>query len=427
MEKFDVIVVGAGLAGLAAAFTLAERGVEVLVLERGDYPGAKNVSGGRLYLNPVRGLFPGLFDQAPLERFIVHEGLALFARNRSITVDYVGGEFRREPHQSWSVLRSKFDRWLAEQVEAKGAMLMSKVRVDGLIRNKGRVSGVVAAGDELLADVVIACDGAVSLLSEKAGLRSTVHTKDFALGIKEVIKLDSAAINERFNLEGNEGTARLYAGEVTHGRFGGGFLYTNLESVSLGIVVGIEDLLKDETLEAPALLDDFKKRPEVAPLIRGGETLEYSAHLIPEGGFKSLSRLYGDGILAAGDAAGFALNTGFTVRGMEYALATGRMAALAVLKAKESGDFGADRLAVYRDLLEQSFVWKDFRNFQEAPRVIANPRFFAHYPEWVGEIFRDLYAVTDGPKERLYPTIRKHLTLGEIWSLFKDLKEVMKI
>jgi len=428
MDKFDVIIAGAGLAGLGAAYTLAGRGLEVLVLERGDYPGAKNITGGRLYVNPVRDLFPGLFEKAPLERFITHEGITLMARERSVTLDYSGSELRREPPQSYSVLRAKFDRWLAGQVEEKGIMLLPKTRVDDIIRNNGQIAGVVAGGDELLADVVIACDGVLSLLSEKAGLRSPGSPHDFALGIKEVIALDPGLINDRFNLDGNEGAARLFVGEVTHGKFGGGFLYTNRDSISLGIVVGIEDAMDNKyPIDVPDLLEAFKSRPEIAPLIEGGSTAEYSAHIIPEGGLKALGSLYGNGILVAGDAAGLALNIGFTVRGMEYALASGCFAAQAILKAKEAGNFNAGTLSIYKRLLEENFVLQDVSNFQETPAVVANPRFFSHYPELVGNLMKDIYAVPAGPKEKIYPTIRKHLTLGELWSMIKDMREVMKI
>ena len=428
MEKFDVIIAGSGLAGLAAAYTLSGKGVEALVLERGDYPGAKNVTGGRLYVNPVRDLFPELWNGAPLERFITHEGATLMAKERSVTVDYSGSELRAEPHQSYSILRAKFDRWLAEQAEARGAILLTKVRVDDVIKEKGGIAGVLAGGDELRADVVIACDGVLSLIPEKAGLRSSGLPHDYALGIKEVIALDSGIINDRFNLEGNEGAARLFVGEVTQGRFGGGFLYTNRESISLGIVIGIQDLLGDgAAMDVPALLESFKQRSEIAPLIRGGATVEYAAHVIPEGGFRALSHLYGNGILVAGDAAGLALNIGFTVRGMEYALASGYFAAQTVLKARETGNFSTKTLSLYKRLLEESFVLKDFKNFQETPAVVGNPRFINHYPEMIGDLMREIYAVPAGPKNRLYPTIRKHLTLSEMWSEFKDLREVMKI
>mgnify|MGYP001282095186 CR=1 FL=1 len=285
MEKFDVIVVGAGLAGLAAAYTLAQDGLEVLVLEKGDYPGAKNVTGGRLYLNPVRDLFPGLWDKAPLERHIVHEEVALMAKERSLTMSYAGDELRAQPFASYSILRAKFDRWFAQQAEKKGAMLINKSRVDELIMENGKVIGVRAGGDELGADVVIAADGVLSFTAEKAGLRKAHDPKHFAVGFKEVIEMDPGVIEDRFGLEGDEGAARLFMGEVTKGKFGGGFLYTNKTSLSLGIVVGIRDLVDaPPAIQAPQLLDDFKLRPEIARLIRGGETIEYSAHVIPEGG-----------------------------------------------------------------------------------------------------------------------------------------------
>lgn len=428
MEKFDVIIVGAGLAGLGAAHTLAGCGLEVLVLERGDYPGAKNVTGGRLYVNPIRDLFPGLWETAPLERFIVHEGITLMAKDRTVALDYSGNELRAEPHQSYSVLRSKFDRWLAEQAEEKGIMLLPKTRVDDVIKENGGIAGVVAGGDELFADAVIACDGVLSLLPEKAGLRSPGSPHDYAVGIKEVITLDSSQINARFNLEGNEGVARLFAGEVTQGKFGGGFLYTNKDSISLGLVIGIRDAMEENpSIEVPTLLDAFKTRPEIASLIEGGTTVEYAAHVIPEGGFRAMSPLYGNGVLVAGDAAGLALNIGFTVRGMEYALASGHFAAKAVLKAREAGDFSAATLSVYERLLQESFVLKDLENFREAPSALSNPRFFRHYPEWIGNLMRDIYAVPAGPKDKLYPTLKKHMPLGEMWPLLKDLREVMKV
>ena len=428
MEKFDVIIVGAGLAGLGAAYTLAGQNMEVLVLERGDYPGAKNVTGGRIYLNPVRDLFPDLWKEAPWERFIVHEEVTLMAREQSVTVDYSGDELRQEPHQSYSILRARFDRWFAEQVEAKGAMILPRVRVENVIRENGKIAGVLAGGDELRADVVIACDGVLSLLAEQAGLHPPETVHNYAVGIKEVIALDAEKINDRFRLQGNEGAARLFIGEVTKGMFGGGFLYTNKESVSLGIVIGIEDMMENgDSPDIPALVDLFKARPEIACLIRGGTTVEYAAHLIPEGGFNALHPLYGDGILVAGDAAGFALNMGFTVRGMEYALASGYYAARAVLQAKEAGCFDADTLSEYGRLLKESFVLKDFQNFQATPAFVSNPRFFSHYPELTGKILRDIYCIPTGSKKRLYPTIRKYLGLGEMWTMFKDFREVRKI
>ncbi|HPF21330.1 MAG TPA: electron transfer flavoprotein, partial [Syntrophomonas sp.] len=326
-----------------------------------------------------------------------------------------------------SILRGKFDKNFAKVTERKGVSMVTKSRVDDLIIENGKVEGVMAGEDALTANIVIACDGVLSLLAEKAGLRKPGLDKDHAVGFKEIIELDRTVLEDRFNLEGDEGAARLYMGEVTRGKFGGGFLYTNKESISLGIVVGIKDLMEEPLVQAPDLLDAFKQRPEVARLIKGGQTSEYSAHVIPEGGLHSMGKLYGEGILIAGDAAGFSMNIGVTVRGMEYAMATGYYAAQAAIKAKEAGSYNAATLAVYEKLLSESFVMKDFQSFKEAPHALDNPRFFNRYPQLAGDIMRDLYAVPNGPKERIYPTMMKYIKFNEMFAFLKDFWGVRKI
>ena len=259
-------------------------------------------------------------------------------------------------------------------------------------------------------------------------MRKPGKPKDHAVGFKEVIELDSDIIENRFNLEANQGAARLYMGEVTQGKFGGGFLYTNKESLSLGIVVGIQALMEEEPrIAAPDMLDLFKQRPEVACLIKDGQTVEYSAHVIPEGGYNSLTKLYGNGILVAGDAAGFSMNIGVTVRGMEYAMASGYYAAQAVLQAQNRQDYSAAALSVYEQLLNDSFVMKDFKTFQNAPEALDHKRFFTHYPKLAGDIMQELYYVPAGPKQRIYPSIKKHLPFKELWAMLKDFRKVKKL
>ncbi|MCX7816418.1 MAG: hypothetical protein N2317_02750, partial [Syntrophales bacterium] len=282
--------------------------------------------------------------------------------------------------------------------------------------------------DELRADVVMACDGVLSVIAEKAGIGKEAHVRSFAIGVKEVIKLDEGTINERFNLKGLDGAAHLYIGDVTQGRFGGGFLYTNRDSLSLGIVLGLgvaeEDVLD---FDIPSLLEDFKLSPAVAPLIKGGTTVEYAAHLIPEGGFWGLGRLFGDGIIVAGDAAGFALNLGFTVRGMEFAMASGCLAAKAFLEARKKGRFDADALSCYRELLENSFIMKDFKRFRNSARVVMNPRFFTYYPEKLTQIAREMYTVSETGNVRLFDLVRKHFTWRDLWMVARDVRDFMKM
>ncbi len=429
MDKVDVVIVGAGLAGLGCAWGLADSGLQVLVLERGDHPGAKNVTGGRLYLAPIREQFKDLLDGAPFERRVVRETLTLAAKNASTSIDFTTRSFRvGEPH-SVTILRSKFDKWLGEKIAAKGVFIVPKNVVEDLIIENGTVKGVRAMGQEIGADVVVAADGVLSFLAEKSGLRKQREPEHYAVGIKEIIELPREKIEDRFNLMNNEGAARLFVGEVTKGMMGGGFIYTNLESVSIGIVVSLDAALaKKPTVELHKLIDEFKERPEVAALISGGKIAEYSAHSIPEGGFKTQGEIVTDGMILVGDAAGFCLNLGITVRGMEYALASGMYAAEAIKYAYEKADFTKASLATYEKLLRNSFVMKDMETFQHAPQVLANPRIFETYPQAAADILEALFTVPEGAKQRLwktaFPQIRKLLMS---WQGFKDYLKFRKI
>jgi electron transfer flavoprotein-quinone oxidoreductase len=307
-------------------------------------------------------------------------------------------------------------------------MLVTKNRVDNLLKKDGKVVGVLAGGEELGADVVIACDGALSLIAEKAGLRPPGSSHDYAVGFKEVIELPSQAIDDRMGLKPGEGAAQLFLGDLTKGRFGGGFLYTNRSSLSLGLVIRIKDLAEGNSLkEAPLFLDEFKGRPEIAPLIAGGEMVEYSAHLISEAGYAGFIRPFAAGFLVAGDAAGFSLNVGLTVRGMEFAIASGVLAAQAVKQAKEKKDFSATSLSVYQTLLENSFVIKDLKTFQQAPRFLDNPRLFQHYPQMAGDLLQTLFTIGSEPKQKFSTTIREKVSWNEAWEILKDLRKGLKI
>ena len=428
VEKFEVIVIGAGLAGLSAAYALAREGVEVVVIERGDYPGAKNMTGGRLYTRPLQNYLPELWKEAPFERPVANEIVTLVSPGKSLTLRFRSDEFARPPAHSCTVLRGTLDRWLSKKAEEQGAMLVTKNRVDDLLKKDGKVVGVLAGGEELGAEVVIACDGALSLMAEKAGLRSPGSPHDYAVGFKEVIELPSQAIEERFGLKGEDGAAQLFLGDLTRGRFGGGFLYTNRSSLSLGLVIRIKDLAEGNPLrEAPQLLDEFKERPEVAPLVAGGEMVEYSGHVISEAGLSGLIRPFADGLLIAGDAAGFCLNVGLTVRGMEFAIASGVLAAQAVKQAREKKDFSAMSLSAYQTLLENSFVLKDLKTFQHAPAFLDNPRLFQHYPQMVGDLLTSLFTVGPEPKQKFSATLRQKVSWREAGKILKDLRKGLKI
>ena len=134
-----------------------------------------------------------------------------------------------------------------------------------------------------------------------------------------------------------------------------GFLYTNKDSVSVGITLQVENIHKT-SYSVPQMLEEFKNRPEIQALLSGGSLLEYSAHLIPEGGMDMIPNLYGHGVLVAGDAAALCANLGFTLRGMDLAVESGRLAAQTAIAAKEKDDYSAEVLSDYQAALESSFV-----------------------------------------------------------------------
>ncbi len=429
-DKVDVVVIGAGLAGLAAAFFLADAGIETIVIERGDYPGSKNVTGGRLYLNPVRPFFPADFWQdAPFERAVVKEKLSVLAERSSTTVEFVSDTYRGEPRPSYTLLRAKFDQWLADKARDKGALIIPKNKVDDLIIEGGRVAGVKSTEAELVSDVVVAADGALAFVAEKAGMRGTHNPHYNAVGVKEIIELPAKTIQDRFGVGAGEGAAQLFFGSITQGMVGGGFLYTNQDSLSLGMVVGIEALMDHEPrVETPELMEMLKARPEVAPLIEGGNTVEYSAHIIPEGGIRAVPKLVGDGILLAGDAAGLALNMAVTVRGMDFALASGAIAARAIQEAKARNDFSASSLAVYPKMLQDSFVLKDLQTFRSMLDVLDNPRMFRQYPEAITGIFEKMFWIGGEPKAKLSSTVlRQALESFGNFSAIRDALGLLRV
>jgi len=408
MEKVDCIIVGGGLAGLAAAYGLASEGVEVMVLERGNYSGAKNVTGGRLYTSVVRDLYPELWEEAPLERPVVRELITMMADGRQATFEIAADVFGGAKPQSYTVVRAKLDQWLADKVAEKGAMVIPNMRVDALLKEGDKVIGIRAGEDEIGADVTIVAEGVLGLVSEAAGLREKPEAKTHAVGYKEIIELPTGVIEDRWHLNEGEGAAQLFMGSVTKGMMGGGFLYTNKDSVALGIVVGME-WMKDRTddLEAWQLLDQFKELPQIKPLVKDGTVAEYSAHAVPEGGIAKVAKLYGDGYLMTGDAAGLSLNALITVRGMDFAFASGYYAAKAVLQAKKAGDFSAAGLARYEEYLDHSFVLKDMRSSAAIPSIIENPRLFSHYPDAVSQLMQDVFTIGPGPTRRIVPTVFK--------------------
>lgn len=420
-DKFDVIVVGAGLAGCAAAYKLAGEGLQVVVIDRGPYPGSKNLSGGVLYGRILHELIPNYWEEAPVERYIVNDIVTFMTDQASFNVDYKEAGFGKPPFNGFSVLRGKFDRWLGEKAEAAGAMMVPGIRVDKLMRDGGKVIGIVAGEETMLADVVLAADGANSFLAQEAGLRGPFNTGHLAVGVKELIGLPREVIEERFHLSGDEGAAYGVVGFATRGVAGGGFLYTNKESLSVGLVMHLDELM-ERKLKPFDVMEDYLAHPMIAPLIKDGKLLEYGAHLVPEGGVEMMPRLAMDGMLVAGDAAALSVNNGFVVRGMDLAIGSGMLAAETILEARANKDFSAAALGAYQTRLENSFVMKDMRTYMRAPHFMKNPHLYGQIPEMLTGLMHEIYDQDTEPKGHMVPTLMdsaKHSGLS-LFDLAKD-------
>lgn len=428
-EKFDAIVVGAGPAGAAAALTMARAGLQVVLLERGSYPGAKNVMGGVLYSHHTEHLVPEFWKEAPVERHISERRYWLLDDGAVTSVGHKAQRFATEPYNSFTVLRAKFDRWFAEQAEAAGAFLLCDTVATDVIRRDGKVVGVRTGRDDgdLYADAVIAADGVNSLLAKAAGLRGELRSDSVALAVKEIIALPREKIEDRFGLEGDEGTAIEVFGQPTGGLFGTGFIYTNRESLSIGMGVVLSDLVR-AGLKPHDLIESFKANPMVRRLIVGGETKEYMAHLIPEGGYDQVPTLYADGFMVAGDAAG--LVNSVHVEGSNLAMISGKLAGEVAIEAKQRGDFSAAMLSSYKQKLDASFVMKDLAKYRRAPKYFeSHPEVFKLYPSLVNEVLGEFVGVDARTKAEKQKKIMQLLArrrpiwriAGDMWGMWRSL------
>ncbi len=429
MADFDAIVVGAGLAGSVAAYELAKAGKEVLMVERGNFAGAKNMTGGRLYAHSLKKVFPDFEKEAPLERKICHERISLMTGDSNFTVDFSSDAMEDESQASYSVLRGPFDQWLASKAEDAGAEAIYGIPVESLIRDEsGKVCGIKAGEDEITAEVVILCDGVNSLLAQEAVVYSKPPASQIAVGVKEVFELDEQTIDDRLLCNPGEGAAWLFAGDATHGVFGGGFMYTNRTSISLGVVAGIEACASSaNATPVYQMLEDLKNHPAVAPLIKGAKVVEHSGHMVPEGGINIMPPLIGDRVMLAGDSAMMCINLGYMVRGMDYAIAAGQMAGQQAVKALDAGDTSKAGLQGYVDALEQSFVLKDLRQYKDEPAFMENfDRMFNGYPVMVRDIMNSMFVVDGSPvtpmKQNVMPIVKR---MG-IMNILKDVRGAMK-
>ena len=423
-ERFDAIVVGAGMAGNAAAYTMASRGLKVLQLERGEYSGSKNVQGAILYAEMMEKIIPDFREDAPLERHLIEQRFWMMGETSHTGLHYRSDDFNEEKPNRYTIIRAQFDKWFSSKVREAGALVVCETTVTELVQDAyGKVIGVKTdrGGGQIHADVVVLAEGVTGLLGARAGLRKIPKPTEVALAVKEMHFLPQEVIEQRFNVKGNEGAVIEAAGTISEGMTGMGFLYTNRECVSVGIGCLVSDFQKSG--ESPyTLLEKFKRHPSIAPLLEGSEVKEYAAHLIPEGGFKSIPQLYGEGWVVVGDAA--QLNNAIHREGSNLAMTSGRIAGEAIFQVKSRKDkMTAANLSLYKKMLDDSFVIKDLKKYKDMPHLlhIQSQNFFLTYPQLVNKAMQNFVRVDGTPKKEKEKMTVKSFTSARSWAgLFGD-------
>ena len=424
-NKTEVIVVGGGPAGIAAAITIARGGRKVVLIERGKFSGSKNVFGGAIYTQPTKEIFPDFEKTAPLERRNIEHRYAILSEAESTVVSYRNK--KSEDYGSYTVIRAKFDRWMAQEARKEGVYIAEETVVRELISENGKITGVKTELEDYYADIVILADGVNSLLAKSVGLREDIECKDVALSVKEVFKIDKEKINDRFNIADDEGCIYEIFGGSMLGKLGLGFMYTNKESVSIGLGITLDDLTAGK-VKPYELLDELKSHPAIAPLIKDGELLEYSAHLIPEGGYKKLPKLYSDGVMVTGDAAMLVNNLHW--EGTNLAMISGKLAGETALIALKQNDFSASMLSRYQKKLENSFVLKDLKTYKDLMEIMHSRKasFLKYYLQKINAFFEMFVSVDSIPKRKKYlDFIKSIFTDRKLSELFKDAGSIMKL
>ncbi len=406
-NRVDVIIIGAGLAGVACAYVLAKAGVNVIVLERGKYSGAKNVMGGILFTPILEKLIPEFLSEAPLERFVMQRKFSLLCRDTELAFSFQTGRYNDPPHNhSFTVLRAKFDKWFAGKVDVLGGLILPNVVVDGLIWQGEKCVGVYSRlkDGDLYANVIVLAEGANSVIAEKEGLKPFPGQKNMAVAAKEIISLPQEVIDERFQLSSNKGkddipggAAVEYFGDAVQGMFGNAFIYTNRESLSVGIGCTLKELA-EKNINPHDALEYFKNHRCVRNLLRNGKTVEYCAHIIPEGGYGCLPKLVFDGLLLVGDCAGL-VNSSFFHEGSNLAMASGVYAAEAIIEAQREGNFSRKTLSSYEKKLRNSFVLEDLKKFRRFPSLgEKSPELVNEYPQALAEMVTHYFEIREKSK-----------------------------
>ena len=280
MEKYDVAIIGGGTAGLAALKQLSNLGKQAILIEAGSKIGSKNLSGGILYskkpkkgqVTNVEQVYENFLDDAPLERKITKYILHSTSKDKVYSMDLTAAH-NYQANFGYSVLLNKLNSWFGKQAqesaEKLGGGIIPGVHVKSLSWNEQTGTIIIQTDelDEFEVKAVIAADGVNSEVAEMVGARKKFTSEQLFQGVKVIVKLPEEIIDERFSISSDEGAAHLFAGDVTLNHIGGGFLYTNRDTLSVGAVYHFDSLLRNPT-EPYTLIDSLLKNPMVSEFIK---------------------------------------------------------------------------------------------------------------------------------------------------------------
>ena len=382
----DVIVVGAGPCGISAAIEIAQAGKKVVLLDRAKYIGSKNMYGGAIYKTALKEIFQDDFNTLPYERIINSHIWAFLNNTGSVCITYQDDENK----EAYAVKRSSLEKWMIDIAKKRGVYFAPNTLVKSLIQQNGYVVGVETELEKYYAPIVILADGVNSLLAKELNLREKYEPKDVILSVKETIKLDKKTIEERFNLKDDltNGVVKMLLGnpEGVKNIFMMGFLYTFKDTIMLGVGANLADLVKNK-ININDLLEYLKQHNDIQPLIKDGQSLEYSAHLIPETGYNKMPKLTGNGVIIAGDAAGFVNSIHF--EGTNYALISGKLAGKTAVNALNNNNYSQGYLSLYKKELDKSFILKDLYTYRNILNRLYDRRgsLMNYYPKKMKEFF----------------------------------------
>jgi electron-transferring-flavoprotein dehydrogenase len=389
--EVGVLIVGAGPAGLACAIRLgqllegdpetAERmgEVPVALLEKGKQPGSHLLSGAVVNPRALRRLFGEGFRMQDLPNYGEVHGEAVYVLTKRNALR-IPPPPPMKNHGNWIFSLSQLGRYLAETAEEGGTMILPETAAQKLLVDHGRVVGVRTGdkgrgregqelpnfepGADLVAKVTVLAEGTQGHLTGVALDRFDLRGNEpqvWELGVKEVWKVAKPLKNIVHTMGWPLRTGKKYR------EFGGSFIYPLGEDmVVIGLVVGLD--YRDSELSVHDLLQELKTHPKIRKILEGGERLEWGAKTIPSGGFHSLPRkLHAPGLLLCGDGAGM-VNIP-RLKGVHYAIESGRLAAEAAYRALQRGETPATALSSYDDAIRESFIWTDLREVRDMRQV----------------------------------------------------------